>query len=440
MAGQRTALPEPPRVAIRERRLGNGLTVVSSPSRASPTVSIQVWYRVGGRDDPPGRSGFAHLFEHLMFKATKNLAAEQFDRLTEDVGGVNNAFTSADVTAYHEVVPSNHLETLLWAEAERMANLRVEAGTFASERAVVQEEYRQSVLAAPYGRFANAVRTRPYLAHPYRRGTIGSIEDLDRATLDDVIAFHARHYRPRNAVLVVTGDFDPPELDRWVDRHFGAIADGGPTHADTPFPPTEPPWPAERLERLTGPSVPLPAVALAWRAPPVGDADLPALRIAAALLASGDASRLHQALVYRGRIARQAGFDVDARAGPGLIVATAIVAGGAAALGPARRALEAEVRALAGTRPATAAELDRVRTQLVTATLATRQTPAGLGMALGEAAAVEGRAERVNEDLGELMRVDAAAVARVLRRHVVDRPRMVLEYRQETAATKGGAP
>jgi zinc protease len=431
------ALPQPPRVPIRERRLANGLQVVASPSRASPTVSIQVWYRVGGRDDPPGRSGFAHLFEHLMFKATENLAAEQFDRLTEDVGGFNNAFTSSDVTAYHEVVPSNHLETLLWAEAERMANLRVDAAAFASERAVVQEEYRQRILASPYGRFSEAVRTHPYLAHPYRRGTIGSIEDLDAATLDDVVAFHARHYRPGNAVLVVTGDFDPADLDRWVDRDFGPIPPGDAAPRATPV--AEPPWPAERVERLVGPSVPLPALALAWRAPPVGDPDLPALRIAAALLADGEASRLHQALVYRGRVARQVGFDVDARPGPGLVVATAIGAGGSASLDAARRGLEAGVRDLAGAKPATRDELARVRTQLVTATLATRQTPDGLGLALGEAAALEGRAERVNEDLGELIRVDAGAVAAALRRHVLGRPRFVLEYRQDPAAAKGGA-
>jgi zinc protease len=371
-----------------------------------------------------------------MFKATENLAAEQFDRLTEDVGGVNNAFTTPDVTAYHEVVPSNHLQTLLWAEAERMSNLRIDADAFASERSVVQEEYRQSVLAAPYGRFANALRTRPYLAHPYRRATIGSIEDLDRATLADVVAFHRAHYRPGNAVLVVTGDFDPAELEAGVDRWFGPIADRVPPAAS---PPPEPAWPAERIERITGPSVPLPAVGLAWRAPPIGDADLPALRVASALLAAGDASRMHQALLYRSRLARQAGFDIDARSGPGLVVATAIVAGGTASLAAARRGLDAEVRALAGPRPATAAELDRVRTQLVTATLAARQTPDGLGMALGEAAAIEGRPERVNEDLGELMRVDAAAVAHVLRRHVVDRPRMVIEYRQDTAAGTGAA-
>ncbi|MBV9891813.1 MAG: insulinase family protein, partial [Rhizobacter sp.] len=129
---------------------------------------MQVWYHVGSREDPPGRSGFAHLFEHMMFKSTEYLRAEQFDRLTEDVGGANNASTGDDVTEYHEVVPSNYLETLLWAEAERMMNLKVDEPTFKTERAVVEEEYRQRVLASPYGRFFNAIPAVSYLEHPYK--------------------------------------------------------------------------------------------------------------------------------------------------------------------------------------------------------------------------------------------------------------------------------
>jgi predicted Zn-dependent peptidase len=138
------------------------------------------------RDDPEDRTGFAHLFEHLMFKSSKYLAPEQFDRLTEDVGGSNNASTGNDVTEYHEVVPSNHLERLLWAEAERMQNLKIDEANFQSERAVVEEEYRQRILASPYGRFFNAVDSAPYLQYPYRRPTIGSIADLDAATVADV--------------------------------------------------------------------------------------------------------------------------------------------------------------------------------------------------------------------------------------------------------------
>ena len=202
------ALFDVPNIAYTERVLRNGLQVIAVPNAASPTVSVQVWYHVGAKDDPPGRSGFAHLFEHLMFKGTRVLRPEQLDRLTEDVGGANNAFTSDDVTVYQDIVPSNHLETLLWAEAERMANLAVVQASFESERSVVKEEYRERVLASPYGRFWRAAASLPYLTHPYRRPSIGSIEDLEAATLADVAAFHATHYRPDSATLVVAGDFE----------------------------------------------------------------------------------------------------------------------------------------------------------------------------------------------------------------------------------------
>jgi zinc protease len=141
-----------PRLDYHERTLANGLKIYSVEDHSSPTVAIQMWYHVGSKDDPQGRSGFAHLFEHLMFKSTKHMKSEMLDRLTEDVGGVNNAFTTDDVTVYYETVPSNYLETLIWAEADRLSSLNVDDPNFKSERAVVQEEFRQSVLAPPYGK------------------------------------------------------------------------------------------------------------------------------------------------------------------------------------------------------------------------------------------------------------------------------------------------
>ena len=213
-----------PPIAFQQRTLANGLQVISIEDHTSPTVAVQVWYHVGSKDDPAGRSGFAHLFEHLMFKSTKHLKAEQFDRLTEDVGGHNNASTNDDFTNYFEAVPSNHLQRLLWAEAERMVNLTVNEDNFKSERAVVEEELRQRVLASPYGRLFNAVPKDAYLVHPYKRPGIGSIEDLEAASLDNVIAFHSTFYRPDYATLIVAGDFDRAELDRWVDAYFGPLA------------------------------------------------------------------------------------------------------------------------------------------------------------------------------------------------------------------------
>ncbi|HTH51587.1 MAG TPA: pitrilysin family protein, partial [Pyrinomonadaceae bacterium] len=248
-----------PPLPIKERKLASGLTVVSLRDNSSPTVAIHVWYNVGSKNDPEGRNGFAHLFEHIMFKSTKNMKSEMFDRLTEDVGGYNNASTSDDFTNYYEVVPSNHLETLLWAEAERMSNLTVDEGNFKSERAVVEEEYRQSYLASPYGMFFYYLQTLSYKQHPYRRTTIGTIEDLESATLKDVQAFHSTFYRPDNATLIVVGDFDQAQLDGWIDKYFSKV-----THPASAIPRvnvTEPPRTKEERYTKTRPNVPFPAVA-----------------------------------------------------------------------------------------------------------------------------------------------------------------------------------
>jgi len=179
-------------IAFTTRTLANGLRVYALRDTSTPNVAVQVWYDVGSRDDPKDRSGFAHMFEHLMFKATRNLVSEQMDRLTEDVGGYNNASTNDDFTNYFELVPANHLQRLLFAEADRMASLVVEPKSFASERDVVKEELRQRVLAQPYGKlFSTYLAAASYTRDPYARSGIGSIENLEAASIDDVRAFHA---------------------------------------------------------------------------------------------------------------------------------------------------------------------------------------------------------------------------------------------------------
>src|SRR5919109_5441621 len=250
-----------PQLKFTDRTLPNGLRVLSAPDHASPTVAIQVWYHVGSKDDPDKRSGFAHLFEHIMFKSTKNMKSEMMDRLTEDVGGFNNAFTADDVTVYYEVVPSNYLETLIWAEADRLSGLNVDDANFKSERDVVKEEFRQGVLAPPYGRFEYLLQERSFTEHPYKRPGIGSIEDLDAASLKDVQDFHTTFYRPDNATLVIVGDFDQTQLDGWVDKYFGPIA-----KPSRPLPRVEVKEPPRKSEiRLTenGPND-LPAVGMTF--------------------------------------------------------------------------------------------------------------------------------------------------------------------------------
>src|SRR2546421_6123860 len=261
-AGAQTKMPQ---MKYRERTLPNGLRVLSVVDKSSPTVAINVWYHVGSKDDPDQRSGFAHLFEHIMFKSTKNMKAEMMDRLTEDVGGNNNAFTEDDVTVYYETIPSNYLETLLWAEAERLASLTVDEENFHSERAVVQEEYRQSILAPPYGKFYYAMQQKSFNAHPYKRPTIGSIEDLQAATVENVQKFHSTFYRPDNATLIIVGDFDPKQLDAFVDKYFGSIP-----KPNLPLPRVQVKEEARTGEkRFTeyGSNVPLPGVGITYLVP-----------------------------------------------------------------------------------------------------------------------------------------------------------------------------
>ena len=212
-------------IQFQSRTLANGLQVLTSVDRTTPNVTVQVWYGVGSKDDPQGRSGFAHLFEHMMFKATRDLPSESIDRMTEDVGGNNNASTYDDFTNYYEVVPAHHLERLIWVESQRLGSLVVDEATFKSERDVVKEELRQRILASPYGRlFGLYLPQATYQVHPYKRPGIGSIEELDAATIDDVRAFHRAYYRPDNAALIVVGNFDEAQLQAWVDKYMAPLA------------------------------------------------------------------------------------------------------------------------------------------------------------------------------------------------------------------------
>lgn len=416
-------------MALRQRRLANGLQVVSLPTRGGSTVAVQVWYRVGGKDDPPGRSGFAHLFEHMMFKRTRHMRDEMFDRLTEDVGGQNNAFTAEDMTAYQNEVPSNHLERLLWAEAERMARLQVDQANFDSERKVVIEELRERVLADPYGRLFNALPVYGFERHPYRRPVIGSEADLNAATLEDVQRFHATYYRPDNAVLIVVGDFDAPQLDGWVDRYFGPVA----TPA-TPIPRVdvrEPPREGDGRVTLKAPNVPLPAVALLWKGPPAHHPDAAALEVAQALLSAGDSSRLNEALVYSTQTAQAAGFAAELYADAGLLAAYAIAASGQR-LRKLEDALLGQVRGLTH-HQVPVAEIDKVRTQLMTGALLSRQTPQGLADAIGRAVLLLGDPREADTRIARLQAVRVADVQRVLDRYVLRARRMTVDYLQGAA-------
>lgn len=425
-----------PQLRFADRTLPNGLRILSAPDHSSPTVAIQVWYHVGSKDDPENRSGFAHLFEHIMFKSTKNMKSEMMDRLTEDVGGFNNAFTADDVTVYYEVVPSNYLETLIWSEADRLSGLNVDDSNFKSERDVVKEEYRQSVLAPPYGRFEYLLQQKSFLLHPYKRPTIGSIEDLDAASLKDVQDFHTTYYRPDNATLVVVGDFEPKQLDAWVDKYFGPIP-----RPDRALPRVQIKEPARSAEtRVTeyGHND-LPAIGLTFLAPRQADLDSDALRVADAILSAGESSRLYHALVYEQQLAAEAGANAELREDASLFVLTAVLSEGKKPE-DVERSLLAEVKKMQDA-PVSAAELEKAKNQIITDQLRQRETSNGKALALGEAAVLLGDPARVNTDLERLQRVTAADVQRVAKKYLTDANRLVLYYLPEAAKkVNNGSP
>src|SRR5205814_6197269 len=260
-----------PPLDFKHSTLANGLEIYSVENQATPVVAVQVWYHVGSKDDPNGRSGFAHLFEHMMFKGNEHLTPDTFEQLTENVGGENNAFTAPDVTVYHEVVPSNYLEPVLWAEAERMASLALNDANFNSERDVVKEEYRQRILANPYGEFSLAIDQNSFAQHPYKRPVIGNIAELDAAKLSEVRAFHDTFYRPDNATLIIVGDFKPNELDVWLKKYFAEIRE--PAQKIPRVRTAEPARKQDSRKVMSSPKAPLPAFAVTYLAPSIRSDD-----------------------------------------------------------------------------------------------------------------------------------------------------------------------
>ncbi|HEX2062110.1 MAG TPA: pitrilysin family protein [Thermoanaerobaculia bacterium] len=415
-----------PALQYKHRVLQNGLEVYSVQDRTTPTVAIHVWYRVGSKHDPEGRSGFAHLFEHIMFKRTKNMPSEMLDRLTEDVGGFNNATTFDDATAYYEVVPSNYLETLLWAEAERMGSLNVDEAAFRSERDVVKEEYRFRILSPPYGRLFYALAVNSFSKHPYRRPGIGSIEDLDAASIADVQKFHATYYRPDNAILIVVGDFEQQQLDGWVDKYFAPIPK--PEIALPRIDVAEPARTEEKRVTEYAPNVPLPAIGFTWLTPNAAHADAVPLFVAATILAEGESSRLQEKLV-RGEISQEVFADADLREDHGLFGIVSIM-GSDRPPADAEKVIRAEVAALAE-KGVPAAELEKAKNLIVTSALRERETNNGKGFTLGEALILQHDASVVNTGLAKVQAVTSADVQRVVKKYLIDGKPLVLTYLDE---------
>jgi zinc protease len=414
-------------IVFKHSTLPNGLQVYSVEDHKSPTVAVQVWYHVGSKDDPNGRSGFAHLFEHMMFKGNEHLKPDTFEELTENIGGYNNAYTADDVTVYHEVVPSNYLEPILWAEAERMASLALNDENFGAERDVVKEEYRQRILANPYGEFSLAIEKNSFAQHPYKRPGIGNIEELNASKLPEVRAFHSTFYRPDNATLIVVGDFKPEDLDGWVKKYFGPVTK--PAEKIPRVTVKEPPRKEDKLEVSYSPKAPLPAVAVTYLAPSVRSNDTPALSLATEILAGGESSRLYQSMVYEQQIAQRVSSDADLREDLGLISFNIVVATGKS-VADAEKALQQQIDNVLKN-GVSEAELAKAKNRFLTGKLLERETNNGKASALGESAVLYADPNHVNTDLARLQAVTAKQIKDALAKYISGKKRVVIEYLPE---------
>ncbi|MCY3977568.1 MAG: pitrilysin family protein [Chloroflexi bacterium] len=294
--------------------LENGLEVILVRDTTAPTVAVDIWYRVGSANDPPGKSGFAHLFEHMMFEGSPHVPNNGMDQLLEPVGGSSNAYVNNDYTVYYDTVPSHQLPLALWLEADRMAGLDVTQENLDNQRAIVIEELQRSYDNRPYGTAVKALITVPYSYEPYKRPAIGNIDDVNAAQIEDVIEFHRTYYLPNNATLVVAGDIDFEVTKTMIEDLFGPIPGGD----DPPALPEFVPVDQEEAEFITieDPFINIPALLVAYEIPPLVHEDYPALSVLSRVLSVGDSSRLAKRLVDTGK-ALQADAWIDGNRGPG---------------------------------------------------------------------------------------------------------------------------
>jgi zinc protease len=406
--------PRPLRIV--SRTLGNGLRVILVEEHSTPILNLQVWYHVGSKDERAGRTGFAHLFEHLMFKGSAHVAPEEHSRIIEAAGGVDNAYTNDDTTVFWETVPSNFLERVLWLEADRMASLTVDQANFASEREVVKEERRMRIENPPYGRLFEDLYAVAFTVHPYHHTTIGSMEDLDQAALPDVQEFYQLFYRPDNATLIVVGDAAAGECFAWAEKYFGGIprpSQPVPRQKLVEPPQTEP----KQFTKTYGANSPLPAVVEGYKMPAAFAPDSYALNLASSILSSGESSRLYRRLVYESQLAAQAAGIGYFTEDPNLFLAFAVMNQGKTAE-EGKAAIESVLDQMKE-QPVSEHELNKAKNQVLAASIFAREGDQQTGDTLGFAAVIGKDPELVNRDADLYLAVTPADIQRVAREYFV---------------------
>jgi zinc protease len=429
------------RIAFEQLTLPNGLQVIYSEDHSTPIVSVDLWYQVGSRNERPGRSGFAHLFEHMMFQGSAHVKKSEHNQLLERAGGDFNGSTAEDRTNYYETVPSNRLNLALWLEADRMRSLAITEENFENQRQAVKEERRLRIDNQPYqGAFTDGL-TWPFdstSCFPYAHTVIGSMADLDAAKLPDVQAFFETYYAPNNATLVVVGDFNPAELRTLVNQYFAGI----PSHAAPEAPRCEARAAATgspQRREVHDAQANLDAVLRIYRVPEHRHADTPALEILNIILGQGESSRLNVAVVRRDKAAVATGALLNpfgSRNGPGVWVAYGIVNQGI----PADRMDSLIAGQLDSVRAngITPAELEKAKNALRAGFIASRETTMGKAEELQHYRTFHNAIDEINTDLDRLLAVTSEDVKRVATTYLAPANLTVVIVRAGPATTTGG--
>ncbi|MGH9355496.1 MAG: M16 family metallopeptidase [Terriglobia bacterium] len=403
-----------PYTAIHTSLLANGLEVVMAQDSEAPVVAVQVWYHVGSKDERTGMTGFAHLFEHLMFDGTTNLPPGQFSSAIVRSGGVDNAYTTEDVTVFWETIPSAELPVALWLEADRMRNLRITESSFNNERSVVEEELRQRFANQPYGDVVQSLYAHAFIVSPYRHRPIGSAQDLASASVGEVRSFYDAYYVPDNATLVLVGDFDEKQAARWIQHYFGPLQGSQATTPRTYA--QEPPQPAERTVAIRK-DVALPAFVEGYHMPADGTPDSYLMRLAAKILADGESSWIYRKLVYGAQMAMQVDCEGDFSEEPNLFFIMAVMNRGYTPHQGESEVASVLERLKDGTIPSS--DLARAKNEVLRDFISDRQGARRRADTLGYDAVVLKNPERYNTEISRFMQVTSADIQRVARKYFV---------------------
>lgn len=418
------------RFDVKRTKLDNGLRVVTLVDHTSPTVAVDVVYDVGGRNEERGRSGFAHLFEHMMFQGSKNVPRGEHFKLVSGHGGTLNGTTSGDRTNYYELLPSSELGLALWLEADRMKSLDVSQKNFENQRQVVKEEYRMRIENAPYAPASIRLQELVFQGYwPYEHSAIGTMRDLDAAQLEWVRAFHDSYYAPNNAVLSIAGDFDENEALAMVRRYFG---DARPQPNVPRFAP--PPMPEQSSPRSTvveDTHAKLPAVFAGWSIPPSHEPDHYALEQAAMILGDGESSRLHRTFVRERSVAIEVDASVFGNRGPDAFSVEVKLASGAK-VPDVLKMIEAQLADLGKNGPSDD-EMKKLKNRLSARFLLGLQSNFSRAQKLAEMELYHGDAALLNGELDRHLAVTKDDIKRVVAKYLVPTRRNLVEV-------KPGAP